>query len=293
MTQARVESFASYARPRIAWRILSRPWPLAGLTIVSIALFLALAAASRHPERFLQSQHGPGAFYDEIAYSWLLVLGFGLGGLAVVAMIAGLSGFIRQTGGLRAYLSPRAHVSALAAALRLTNLHGGGGGCAAGVDDTGAVRRRLHHLVAYGFAAMFVSTTAAAIDQEVVGREPPYSLVSVPVLFGLLGGIATIIGCVGFAVLRATDVDRTPQSAEGNALSRLFGVSLALTTLSGILVLAFRSTSALGALLLVHLALVSVLFISLPYSKFVHWIYRYAALVKSEVESRARRSPGE
>ena len=31
MTQARVESFASYARPRIAWRILSRPWPLAGL----------------------------------------------------------------------------------------------------------------------------------------------------------------------------------------------------------------------------------------------------------------------
>ena len=40
----------------------------------------------------------------------------------------------------------------------------------------------------------------------------------------------------------------------------------------------------MGALLIVHLAMVAGLFITLPYGKFAHVIYRYAALVRYAIE---------
>lgn len=43
----------------------------------------------------------------------------------------------------------------------------------------------------------------------------------------------------------------------------------------------------MGLLLLIHLGIVLALFLTLPYSKFVHGIYRYAALMKNAREARA------
>jgi citrate/tricarballylate utilization protein len=64
-----------------------------------------------------------------------------------------------------------------------------------------------------------------------------------------------------------------------------FLVLLFLTSLTGLALLLFRETTAMGLLLVVHLAIVLLLFLSLPYGKFVHGIYRSAALVKSALES--------
>ena len=41
---------------------------------------------------------------------------------------------------------------------------------------------------------------------------------------------------------------------------------------------------AMGVLLVGHIGMVAGLFISRPYSKFVHAVYRYAALVRNAVE---------
>lgn len=47
----------------------------------------------------------------------------------------------------------------------------------------------------------------------------------------------------------------------------------------------------MGLLLVIHLAIVMMLFLTLPYGKFVHGIYRAAALVKYALE-RTRPNSG-
>jgi citrate/tricarballylate utilization protein len=47
-----------------------------------------------------------------------------------------------------------------------------------------------------------------------------------------------------------------------------------------------RNTSTMALLLAVHLGVVMALFLTLPYGKFAHGIYRSAALLKWAVEKR-------
>jgi citrate/tricarballylate utilization protein len=61
---------------------------------------------------------------------------------------------------------------------------------------------------------------------------------------------------------------------------------LFLTSLTGLLLLAFRETRAMGLLLVAHLGLVLALFAMMPYGKFVHALYRFAALVRFHLERR-------
>ena len=55
---------------------------------------------------------------------------------------------------------------------------------------------------------------------------------------------------------------------------------LLLTSVSGLLLLLLRHEPVMGVLLIVHLAIVLALFLTLPYGKFVHGLYRTAALLK-------------
>ena len=59
---------------------------------------------------------------------------------------------------------------------------------------------------------------------------------------------------------------------------------LFLSSLTGLVLLIFRETPAMGTLLVVHLGFVVGLFITMPYGKFIHTVFRYAALVKNAIE---------
>jgi citrate/tricarballylate utilization protein len=59
-----------------------------------------------------------------------------------------------------------------------------------------------------------------------------------------------------------------------------------MTGLTGIALLIWRDSVAMGPLLALHLGVVFSLFITMPYGKFVHGIYRYAALVRYARERR-------
>ncbi|MCY4620984.1 MAG: hypothetical protein OXD34_03990 [bacterium] len=65
-----------------------------------------------------------------------------------------------------------------------------------------------------------------------------------------------------------------------------FIVLLVLINGSGLTLLAARTTTAMGLLLLVHLGLVAAFFVSLPYGKFVHATYRTSALIQEYLEGR-------
>jgi citrate/tricarballylate utilization protein len=70
------------------------------------------------------------------------------------------------------------------------------------------------------------------------------------------------------------------------ALDYLFLASLEIVSITGMLTLALRSTPAMGFTLVIHLATVVALYFSAPYSKFAHFVYRYAALVQFRIEER-------
>ncbi|MGZ5584159.1 MAG: hypothetical protein ACXWF2_13735, partial [Usitatibacter sp.] len=76
-------------------------------------------------------------------------------------------------------------------------------------------------------------------------------------------------------------VDRTQDGMDVAFIALLLAVSG-----SGLALLALRETSAMGMVLVAHLGAVLALFVTLPYGKFVHAVYRMAALVRFHVERR-------
>jgi len=60
----------------------------------------------------------------------------------------------------------------------------------------------------------------------------------------------------------------------------VFLVLLLLTAVSGLLLLALREHAVMGVLLVAHLGIVLALFVTLPYGKLVHGLYRAVALLK-------------
>ena len=67
---------------------------------------------------------------------------------------------------------------------------------------------------------------------------------------------------------------------------------LVLTSATGLALLMFRDSAAMGILLIVHVATVLTLFLTLPYGKFVHGLYRVAALIRYARELRSMRGTG-
>jgi len=71
-----------------------------------------------------------------------------------------------------------------------------------------------------------------------------------------------------------------------------FLVMLFLTAATGLLLHFLRATPAMGSLLALHLGVVFAFFLSMPYGKFVHGLYRFAALCRFAMsERRGFRSP--
>lgn len=292
MSAARSETFAEYARPAALWRLLARPRPLLAVAAITLILFLAIVSLTGGPAQLVHRHTGSGSFYSVVPFLWLVVPGAVLGVLAMTALAASAYAFASETeGGARRLLRPVAHARAVADVLRLTNLRGGGGGCPYPEDTASSYRRRAHHLVFYGFLAMFASTTSAAFEQDILGFKPPYPLVSAPVLLGTLGGLSTLSGCLAFMRLGLRQRDRR-KSAKSAQLDRAFTALLLAATLTGLLTLATRTTPLMGMMLLLHLGTLGALFVVLPYSKFVHWVYRYLALVRAHAELEAPQAAG-
>jgi citrate/tricarballylate utilization protein len=105
------------------------------------------------------------------------------------------------------------------------------------------------------------------------------------VLLGIVGGIGIIVGPIGLFVLqRRRDIALRDLPRRG--LDTAFILMLVLTSITGFALLMFRDTAAMGMLLAVHLGVVLGLFLSMPYGKFVHGLYRFLALTKYASERR-------
>ena len=102
-------------------------------------------------------------------------------------------------------------------------------------------------------------------------------------IFGSVGGVLLIIGTAGLIAMKRKS-DRVPAIERAYTMDYAFLAILGLVALTGLLTLTFRATAAMGSLLVLHLALVAALFVTAPYGKFVHAVYRTLALVRYYAE---------
>ena len=110
-------------------------------------------------------------------------------------------------------------------------------------------------------------------------------MVSLPVLLGTIGGAGLLVGPAGLLWLkRRRDPQLTDPAQTG--MDAGFIALLFLASLTGLALLFLRETRAMGVLLAAHLGIVLALFATLPYGKFMHALYRFAALVRFHVERR-------
>ncbi|HEU4341445.1 MAG TPA: tricarballylate utilization 4Fe-4S protein TcuB [Candidatus Binatia bacterium] len=293
MAELRTETYRDFSWPAILSGLFKRNALAVGLiTAGALIIILILVLLFMGRDALLATHLGQGAFYRVVPYAAMTVPPLIIALYGVAVLFAGAIRFWRETGGA---ISELVDVGALWRATQdafgLTYMKGGGAGCNYPDATFSDSRRWFHHLVFYGFLLDLASTSVAALYHHFLGWQAPYPLLSWPVVLGTVGGVALLIGTGGMFYLKWKS-DRDPAAEQMLNMDVAFLVLLFLTSLTGIFLLAWRDTAAMGTLLVVHLGMVAGLFITAPYGKFAHVVYRYAALVRYSIEQRRQSAYG-
>jgi citrate/tricarballylate utilization protein len=284
MAKVRQETYIDYAWPLAMGRLYKQNGiTLALASSISLIAFLLFTLALNGA--IFMAPNG-GNFYAIFSHNTLALM-FGTVFLfAIFALSIGVIRFWHQ-------ISPGS-ISGVAAAeathdvLTLKYLGGGHGeGCNNEDDAFSLWRKRFHHFTFYGFMLCFASTSVATLYHYLLGLSAPYALNSLPVILGTLGGIGLIIGPVGLLYLNYKR-DSAHGDANQKPMDRAFILLLLLISASGLGLLAYRDTSWMSIWLVVHLGFVMSFFLTMPYGKFAHGIYRTAALLKNAIEKRQK-----
>ncbi|HEY8335260.1 MAG TPA: tricarballylate utilization 4Fe-4S protein TcuB, partial [Tardiphaga sp.] len=294
MAKVRVRTYQEYAWPAPLGRLYER----AGLTVAlalagGLALFLVLAVTMNG-----RLVHEPlaGHFYAIFPHNFLAAV-FGLVFLfAMLALGVGVTRFWRGVspaidGDTRAAASQDgvrmpAAAETVSDVARLKYLGGGHGeGCNEEDDRFTLWRRRYHQMTLYGFLLCFAATSVATLYHYIFAWEAPYGLLSAPVMLGSLGGLGLIVGPAGLLWLNVRRHGARGDVGQ-NAMDRGFIALLLLVSITGFALLGWRDSRFMALWLAIHLGTVMALFLTLPYGKFAHGIFRSAALLKFNLEKR-------
>ena len=276
----RVHSYEQYAWPAALGALFRRQGVTAAL-LLAAALIAAMLGATWLANGAALRAPGAGAdFYAVVPHSVMATLFGGVGLLVVAALTVGVARCRREfraaQASVHATTSALAGGGALGDVLTLRHLHVGGQDCVTALEVRTPWRRWLHHATFYGFALCFAATCVATL-YHFLGAPAPYAYTSLPVLLGTAGGLLLAVGPAGLLLQHRDPLlcDTTERD-----LDRSFLVLLLLTALTGLLLLPLRTGPLMGYLLVVHLGVVLALFVTLPYGKLVHGLYRAAALVQ-------------
>lgn len=288
MAQVRLETYQQFAVPASFGKIYNKTGiPLVSGMSVLFFILMLVGVWLNGTDLFGQYQ---GDFYAIFPHNFLAML---FGSVFITAFILlglGIIKFWKQTSNIipEGVAQPDI-LQASKNVLTLKYLDGGHGkGCNEEDDRYTQIRRIFHHFTMYGFLLCFLATSVATFYHYAFGLQAPYAYSSLPVILGTLGGIGLIVGPIGLLYL---NVKRHPLHGDvkQKPMDRGFIFLLLLVSITGLALLAFRDTSAMALLLIVHLATVMTFFITIPFGKFAHGFYRSAALLKFAVEERVAK----
>jgi citrate/tricarballylate utilization protein len=291
MATVRGQTYSDYAWPPALGVLYQRNGLALALALAAgLSLFLVLAVLLKG-----SLMHTPlqGNFYAIFPHNLLVSMFAPIFLFAAIALGLGVRRFWRdvapgelRSGGVSEAVKREAAVEATVDALRLKYLGGGHGEGCNNEDDAWTLwRRRFHHATFYGFMLCFAATSVATLYHYLFNWQAPYALGSLPVLLGTVGGVGLLVGPAGLLWL---NLRRHPLQGDAaqKPMDRGFIALLFFTSLTGLALLAWRDTPAMAVLLAVHLGVVMALFLTLPYGKFAHGIFRSAALLKWALEKR-------
>ena len=290
MAKVRRQTYTDYAWPAALGSLYRRNGLTLSLALAAaLALFMMLALGGSGST----GQATPASvFYAILPHGLLVSLFAPVFLFAVLSLVLGLRRFWREItpaspADPSANTMPGVAIrEASRNALSLKYLDGGHGeGCNNEDDGWTLWRRRFHHLTAYGFVICFAATAVATLYHYLLGWDAPYELPSLPKLLGVIGGVSLLIGSIG---LFALNLRRHPLHGDAaqKPMDRGFIALLFFSSASGLALWLERSAAAMPLLLALHLGVVMALFLTLPYGKFGHGIFRGAALLKWSIERR-------
>lgn len=306
LAEIRLETYQKYAWPGVFAGLFRKNGVASGvLTVAGIILILVVIFMTTTTESFFSAHSDvTGAFYAVMPHKAMVLTFSSVAAFIALAFAIGFVRFWNDTRGINgAKLTPGAFVQAVGDTLRLKYLDGADNGCAYPDDVPSNARRRFHHLTFYGFFLCFAATAVGTIFHYGFGWEGPPPIPSIsallgesgapqlnlirslPVILGSLGGIGLLIGPAGLLWLKSKRNSLLADPKQ-NGMDAGFLVLLFLTSLTGFLLTAFRETATMGPLVVLHLGVIMGLFLTMPYGKFVHGIYRFGALLRNAVEHR-------
>jgi citrate/tricarballylate utilization protein len=290
LSRVRRESYAKYTWPAQFSGVFQRNGlAIAVASALSVAGFLIGFAAYHDPAKLFGAQDA-GSFYALMPHSTMVAI-FGAAFLyGIVAMLMGGLACWREFSGENRNPSLSTVWRAIQDVVRLRYLDGGGSGCYV-AEEPQDKRRVYHHFTFYGFMLCFASTCTATLYHVFLHREPPFPWWDIPVVLGTVGGIGLIVGCAGL-ICAKKQRDHYIQEFGSYSMEIAFIAMLLASSVTGFALLFLRHTPAMGLLLAVHLGVIFALFITMPYSKMVHGLYRFIALIQYAHETQLAHNKG-
>ncbi|MGN7868616.1 tricarballylate utilization 4Fe-4S protein TcuB [Paracoccus sp. 22332] len=287
LAEVRNDSYARYVWPGFLAPMFHRNGLMVTLVAaLSVAAFVIGFAAWHDPAVMFSTHTGPGAFYRIMPHNTMVAI-FGAAFLwSILAIVMSCIRFWRDIGEPAATLrNPEALAGGAHDAATLKYLDGGGVGCMNDSDKPDDSRRLFHHLTFYGFMLCFAATSVGTLWHYLLGRDAPYPWWDLPVVLGTLGGIGITVGPLGLLAAKFRR-DRQLMDESRMGMDVAFIVMLLLTGVTGLALLFLRATPLMGTMLALHLGFVFGFFVTMPYGKFMHGIFRGLALVRYAAEKR-------
>jgi quinone-modifying oxidoreductase subunit QmoC len=266
-----------YAFPGFMGKLIGRPSTLPLMIAIPTVLLLALLAGIGH----LNIPPGDVEYGHFLPH--LPLQGF-FGGFVGLAFLAALVGAVRFWKNMDNQLPPGKRSS------------GVGTGIARTVKDvlgharfrkcTENKNRYISHLLTfYGFVGLFITTIAVVVSVYVFDYYP-LPLFHPLKIFGNLSTLVMVIG-VTWIILERTGKPESTETSNGKDWS--FIGTLYAVVLTGIATMVMRYANVPAVaypVYFIHLVLVFVLLVYLPYSRFAHMIYRSVALLHAWASGR-------